>query len=270
MRGGGVPATLVAGLVLILAGCTQTNQQATNSPESTPSAAAVSPTPSTAPTPSVSVTATPEVSPSPKPAPSPAKLIITKLPFHIGEVGVTYGVAVLVAAGGVKPYKWSLEGGALPPGLALSTGGSTTGKPTSGGNFSFIVRVDDSAGGAAGAPTSILVFRQIAFTATTGTCSGLFNAGGGGCMTPLKYTGGASASPKVTVTQSPKFPPLPTGSTFTAKSGVVTVTIPISGCGTPSYDAIVTVVLVDQSPCGSGFICSSGKLSLTIHLSNNC
>src|SRR5712691_3022882 len=156
---------LVAGFVLILAACTQPNQQATNSPEASPSSTqAASPTPSTAPTPSESAT------PSAPPSPSPAKLIIRSVPFHIGEVGVTYGAVTLVAAGGVKPYKWSVSSGALPTGIALSSAGSATGKPTAPGTFSFVVRVDDSAGAAAGVPTSVFIFRQIAFTTATASC----------------------------------------------------------------------------------------------------
>jgi hypothetical protein len=172
----------------------------------------------------------------------------------------------MVATGGVKPYKWSIEGGALPPGVALSSGGSATGKPTTVGTFSFVVRVDDSAGAAAGAPSSILVFRQIAFAAAAGTCNG---SAINGCATQLSYTGGIpNGKPVVQVTDTGK-PPLPPGSTFTAAKGVVTVKIAGSSCSSVygnGYSAVVTLVLVDQSPCGVGFKCSSGKLSLTIRL----
>jgi trimeric autotransporter adhesin len=187
----------------------------------------------------------------------------------MGEVGLAYGTVTSGAAGGVKPYKWSISSGALPPGLALSSGGSTTGKPTTAGTYSFVIRIDDSAGAAAGVARSIFVFRQIAFTTTSATCSATGNPVS--CTTPtLKYTGGASNSPTVTVTPNPRYPALPKGSTFTAKSGVVTFTIPGPACNAPNYDSIFTVVLVDQSPCGAGFNCSSGKLTLTIHMSNNC
>lgn len=261
---GVVPATFLSGVVLILAACNQPNAQGPASPEATPS---VVTTPSTAPTPSESPT--PDASPLPTPPPSPAKLIIRSAPFHMGEVGLTYGTVTLVAAGGVKPYKWSISSGSLPPGLAVSSSGSTTGKPTAVGTFPFVIRVDDSAGAAAGVPTSIRVFRQIAFTTTSATCS--VSANPPVCTAPpLKYTGGVSASPKVNVTPSPGYPALPSGSSFSAKSGVVTFSIPGPACGAADYDSILNVVLVDQSPCGAGFICSSGKLSLTIHLSNNC
>ena len=123
-RIGVVPAAL-AGLFLILAACTQQIGQPTNSPEASPSEAA-SPTPSTVPTPAESPT--PDASPTPAASPSPARLIITKVPFHMGEVGLAYATVVLGAAGGVKPYKWKISSGALPPGLALSSDGKITGK----------------------------------------------------------------------------------------------------------------------------------------------
>jgi hypothetical protein len=131
------------------------------------------------------------------------------------------------------------------------------------------VRVDDSAGAAAGAPSSVFVFSRIAWTSGPASCTAFGNPAA--CTTPtLKYTGGASKTPKIQVTPSAGYPGLPAGSTFTAKAGVVTFNIPGPACNTPNYDSILNVVLVDQSPCGAGFICSSGKLSLTIHLSNNC
>jgi hypothetical protein len=187
----------------------------------------------------------------------------------MGEVGLNYGTVTLVAAGGVKPYKWSISSGALPGGVVLSSIGTANGKPTTPGTFSFVVRVDDAAGAAAGVPTSVLVFRQVAWTTSSAACS--VSANPPVCMTPpLKYMGGASATPKVTVTPNPGNPPLPPGSAFTTKSGVVTFNIPGPVCNAVDYNSIVSVVLVDQSPCGAGFNCSSGKLTLTIHMSNNC
>ena len=41
------------------------------------------------------------------------------------------------------PAKWSLQGGALPPGLALSEQGLLTGTPTSEGNYHFVVKAQD-------------------------------------------------------------------------------------------------------------------------------
>lgn len=266
-----VPAAWVAGLVLFLAACVPQTSQGTASLLASPST--VVGTPSTAPTPAESPAASPSTSASPMASPSPAKLIIKSLPYHMGEVGVTYGTVVLVAAGGVKPYKWSIQAGALPPGLALSTGGSTTGKPMTVGNFPFAVRVDDSAGAAAGAPSSIMVFRELIFSQTTGwTCSGRVR-----CALKIPYVGGVpGGKPKVKVTAvlrgligtlsltggcaSKATTSPPPGMTASASGGVMTLS-----AGPPdfktwcSYSATVTFTLVDQSPCGAGFVCTSSN-----------
>ena len=310
--------------------------------------------------------ATPAESPAPDASPSPssvtaplAKVIITSLRFHAGEVGIAYAPVVLGATGGKPPYTWTANSATLPTGLALSSDGKVSGTPAVAGTYSFVVRVEDSAGGAARVGRSVAVARRlavigscatkvcsveqgcasvcgafgsqtggvgpykyatttgslppsmsltaltlagtfttvskyffavtvtdsvgavgsigasfnvfphIAFTATSATCSATGNPVT--CTTRLTYTGGASATPKVNVTQNLKlYPALPKGYIFAAKSGVVTVTIPGPACNAPNYDSTVTLVLVDQSPCGVGLSCSSGKLSLAIHLSNNC
>jgi large repetitive protein len=259
----GRSGAVVAGMVLVLAACTQQISQQTASPEASSSAPFVDTTPSTVPTPAEAPP--PATVPSPATSPSHAKLIITSVPFHMGEVGLAYGTVTSGAAGGVKPYKWSISSGALPPGLTLSSGGNTTGKPTAAGTYSFVIRVDDSAGAAAGVSRSVFVFRQIAFTTTNSTCTGLWSAG---CTIKLNYNGGASSAPKLKVTLDPQSPPLPTGSTFTAKGGVVTVSIAPTQCN--SYDGLVTLVLLDQSPCTVGYNCSSGPASVVIRLTSAC
>jgi hypothetical protein len=50
----------------------------------------------------------------------------------------------LTATGGNAAFTWTLVSGALPPGLTLSTAGVISGTPTSLGNFSFVVQVQDS------------------------------------------------------------------------------------------------------------------------------
>jgi hypothetical protein len=283
-----IPIAWVAGFVLLLAGCTQPNQLATNSPETSPSTSPAS-TPGALPTPSEA--STPASTLPPKVSPRPAKLIIKSLPYHMGEVGVTYGTVVLVAAGGVKPYKWSIQGGSLPSGLTLSTGGSTTGKPTTVGTFSFSVRVDDSAGAAAGAPSSVLVFRQLAFTQPTGWSCGNVRLKQNNCSTttspPLRipYTGGIPSDKpivkivKVTgATISARsalagcLPAVPTtnpppGMTTSASGGTMTLSAGPPGSTWCSYFGTVIFELVDRSPCGTGFMCvSSNTVSVLFSL----
>ena len=280
-----VAAAMAAGAILVLGACTQlTSQQPTNSPEATASTPAETPTPSTAPTP----LGTPL--PAASPSPSPAKLIITSVTFHMGEVGLAYGAVTAGAAGGVKPYKWSISSGGLPAGLALSSSGSTTGKPTAPGTFWFVIRVDDSAGGAAGVTRSIYVFRQLLFNLTKATCGSAPKTHQ--CATAfsaalhIPYSGGTSgAKPTVNITGvtggmlstinpvklgacnfpvSTKSPPA--GMAVSAAGGIMTLSAALPG-NSCSYSATITFVLVNPSPCGAGFLCmSSNTLSVVFNL----
>ena len=56
----------------------------------------------------------------------------------------------LAGKGGTAPYaKFTIIAGALPAGLSLSASGTISGTPTVAGSFSFIVKAQDSTGGAA-------------------------------------------------------------------------------------------------------------------------
>ncbi len=173
MRGGWRTWALLAGLMLFVGACTPicTNKTASVTTVSSPSAAASSlASPSTSPAESPTPTPTPSPSPSPPPAPSPTRLIITSLSYNVGEVGIGYAAVTANAAGGTPPYKWSIDGGALPTGLAISSGGTVAGTPGTAGAFSFVVRVDDAGGQAAGVPRSINVVPSLT---ASGRCTKL-------------------------------------------------------------------------------------------------
>ncbi len=76
------------------------------------------------------------------PQPIPVNILTISLP------GVLRGKLykeTLQAAGGLRPYTWSITAGSLPPGLSLNpTTGLISGKPTTRGAWSFTVRVRDS------------------------------------------------------------------------------------------------------------------------------
>jgi hypothetical protein len=74
----------------------------------------------------------------------PSPLNITTLNLPVGAIGDAYKVG-LVATGGQQPYTWTIDSGALPPGLSLTTDGVISGTPTTPvGTFGFILRVTDS------------------------------------------------------------------------------------------------------------------------------
>ncbi|MFN7973827.1 MAG: putative Ig domain-containing protein [Acidobacteriota bacterium] len=62
-----------------------------------------------------------------------------------GTVGVAYSQTI-TASGGTAPYTFAVTAGALPPGLALSSGGVLSGTPTSAGTFNFTVTATDANG----------------------------------------------------------------------------------------------------------------------------
>jgi len=74
---------------------------------------------------------------------APATLVVTTQSLLAGTTNVPYS-ATLAANGGTSPYIWSLSGGSLPTGLALSTAGVISGTPAATGTFNFTVKVTDS------------------------------------------------------------------------------------------------------------------------------
>ncbi len=71
--------------------------------------------------------------------------ILNSTTLPVGAEGDSYA-QTLQATGGLQPYTWTLDSGALPPGFNFSSGGVLSGTPPPGaaGNYSFTVRVTDS------------------------------------------------------------------------------------------------------------------------------
>ena len=70
--------------------------------------------------------------------------ITTRSPLANGGLGYVYNQA-LQATRGTPPYSWSVVHGQLPPGLSLGANGTLAGVPSQMGEFSFTIRVRDSA-----------------------------------------------------------------------------------------------------------------------------
>lgn len=77
------------------------------------------------------------------PAPGGGAVTVTSVGVNDGVVGRSYK-ATLTASGGTPPYRWSLVGGAVPPGLDLSSTGTIDGVPTVTGSYTFALQVFDS------------------------------------------------------------------------------------------------------------------------------
>jgi len=72
----------------------------------------------------------------------PVQITTTSLPA--GQVQSAYS-ATLQASGGTSPYTWSVAGGQLPPGLTLGASGAISGTPTTAGQFTASIQVQDAA-----------------------------------------------------------------------------------------------------------------------------
>ena len=145
---------MLSGLALFAAACTSSTSPTANvSPETSP---AGSPSAAAPASPSSAPVASPPAAPSP--SSSASDLSVSSLPLHNGEVGVGYLAVTFVAAGGTPPYTWSVSGGSLPPGLALSSQGVLTGNNTTAGSFGFTAQVTDSASQTATRAASMVVF----------------------------------------------------------------------------------------------------------------
>jgi hypothetical protein len=71
-------------------------------------------------------------------------LLLSSGALTAGNVGASY-THTLAKAGGAPPYTWTLQSGALPPGLSLTAStGVISGTPSQNGTFTFTVKLTDS------------------------------------------------------------------------------------------------------------------------------
>ena len=68
--------------------------------------------------------------------------VLTTSPLQSGQVGVYYSNQ-LSAVSCSGNFNWTVNSGALPPGLTLYSPGALNGMPTNSGTFSFTVHVTD-------------------------------------------------------------------------------------------------------------------------------
>jgi hypothetical protein len=173
-------------------------------------------------------------------------------------------------SGGTAPYTYTLLGGYVPHGVSLS-GLALAGTFTTPAKFwQFTVQVTDSLGATSTIAPTFYVYPHISLSG--GICSGNFITG---CTVSLPYAGGTpggtpsvavvgNAAPDVRGCWSATGGPGPAGATVTASGGLVKVTIPkgmING-----YGAVWTLVLTDQSLCGSGARCTSPGATVSIRV----
>ena len=82
--------------------------------------------------------------------------VTTTSPIETGILGKSYS-QTLTLSGGKGPYSWSVVGGALPAGIALSNSGVLSGSPTAAGAANFVVQCKDAANETAIKPLTLLI-----------------------------------------------------------------------------------------------------------------
>jgi hypothetical protein len=88
------------------------------------------------------------------PPPPPLAIRTESLPQALQ--GIQYSTG-LEASGGVGPYSWTIDTGALPDGLTMNGNGVISGRPTTAGSTSFVARVKDSLGTSTTKPFFLIV-----------------------------------------------------------------------------------------------------------------
>ncbi|HTC61679.1 MAG TPA: putative Ig domain-containing protein, partial [Candidatus Saccharimonadales bacterium] len=170
-----------------------------------------------------------------------ASLAVTTTSGQLATVVISsaYPQTTLTAANGTAPYTWTVSGGALPTGMALSSAGVLSGTPTAFGTFSFTVTVTDSATPTphtATASLNVLVnpaITSVALNPTTVT-------GGTASTATVTLTGAATAAASVTLASNNAAASVP--ATVTVAAGQTTATFQVtttavSASATPTITA---------------------------------
>ena len=133
----------------------------------------------------------------------------TPAPLPPVTTGGLYSL-LLQGSGGAQPYRWSVVGGTLPPGLTLSEGGLLQGTVTTPGLFGFTLQVRDNTG------TVFTRAYTLPVAATGPPAPGTPGA-------PPPYT---PSQPSIEVVNSPGLGPVTQTITFTNSTGTPVVVTP--------------------------------------------
>ncbi|NOT64283.1 MAG: hypothetical protein HOP19_29045, partial [Acidobacteria bacterium] len=156
-----------------------------------------------------------------------------------GSLGAAYN-QTLTASGGATPYTFSVMGGALPNGLALSGSGALSGTASASGSFTFTVKATDANGCTATRDYTLVIGSCPAITINPATLPNVTI--GVAYNQTLTATGGTSPYSFSLMTGS-----LPTSLTLNS-NGTLSGTV---GLGAPSYPPTInfTAKATDANGC---------------------
>jgi hypothetical protein len=212
------------------------------------------------------------------PAPNPIT-ITTSSPLANGIVAAPYA-QTLSATGGTPPYQWSISSGSPPTGIALTAGtGVLSGTPSAAGDFSFTVKISDSAQPTPATATKVFALR-ISNPAPTLTRLDPASASAGGSAFVLTLTGSGfttastvtwngSARPTTFATDVRLTASISAADIASATSANVAVSNPSPGGGTSSVivfvvsPAVSGPTITSSSPLPDGFASSPYSQTLT-------
>ncbi|MBS9721441.1 putative Ig domain-containing protein [Tianweitania sp. BSSL-BM11] len=167
-----------------------------------------------------------------------------------GTVAQAYSQTI-TAAGGTAPYTYAATSGALPAGVTLTTAGTISGTPTSGGAFSFDVTATDANGNPGvqsytfriGAPTLAIAPLSVPDATTRIAYSQTLTASGGTAPYSFAVTAGALPAGLTLSTGGAL-----SGTTTAAGSYAFSVTATESSTGSGPYSTTASYTLIVAEP----------------------
>ncbi|WP_267225594.1 putative Ig domain-containing protein [Dyella silvae] len=182
-----------------------------------------------------------------------ATLTVSPATLAAGTDGVAYSQS-LSSSGGTAPYVFALASGSLPPGLSLASNGALTGTPTGAGNYSFIVRAQDSSTGT-GPYTGVQSYTvTIAAPVVTVAPSGSTLNGSYAQAYVQTFTASGGVGPYTYVESGA----LPAGMSWNAATGT------LSGTPTQTGSFPITITATDRSTGAGAPFSASQNYTLSI------